>query len=688
MVTNTTAFGTGIWQDGDYLIFCRADISNDVNETFFDPGEGRTYTYEHNNELEILTHAHALGFVVEQPTYDWFNRTMLGVLRNVYFETTGDNTDTSAPALAWRGGTYSYEDWAARHAQQINEYFELAENRYYDKRRYALPRVALMDISVIPSNSLVWGNGPYMFTPGLSDKKFLFDLEWGFPSVISPGQPGAGNPMSYWYTTVFPDYSVIEIALIHELGHHMGRHHCDLASIAIPPGINLIVPEYNGTIPGFYPGNREIMPGIMGYGNPPGNGWSPFSTDGIYYQLQHKHNRHVRERFGAQNVGSGRFHEVPHAEPHYWNSYTTTYRAYYDGNHFWQHFEVPDTTLVKILDRNGDPVSDASISLYQMAPADEKHTWSFGSIINNSAQFDGQFYAPVSGNYAFSSLSLGNVKIMVDGEDLVRTSDVQTYNNNTMTWTPGGGRNDVFRPSKSPSSFIEPGRIFRHGIYRNFKILDTGWHDLLVEYDTHDPGGNPFAIMYECVSDTGVPWQSIPVERLRWPAGSGTAGGLRKREFNGQPDTSAVPIDSLPLRSSATNMPLAYTSSGGFMIDNTIDAQGFTDFNGEWRVPVPPLSADPDLSKRPNLSIFRVQYTNIYQEMFEAFLPLDITDLTMYFWLTPDTTGVFMLTRSMEGYDADLPPMLPEAIPNMLVSAALGALLRMRQPGTAQRRDQ
>jgi hypothetical protein len=438
-------------------------------------------------------------------------------------------------------------------------------------------------------------------------------------------------------------------------------------------------------MPGFYPGNREIMPGIMGYGNPPGNGWSPFSTDGIYYQLQPKYNRQVRERFGAQNVGSGRFHPVPHTQPHYWNDYTTTFRDYYDGNHYWQHFEVPASTTVRVLDRNDVPVNNASIALYQVGPADVRHTWSYGGIINNSTQLDGQFYIPVSGNYAFSSLSLGNVKIMVDGENLVRTSDVQTYNQTSMTWTPGGGRTDVFRPSKSPSSFIEPGRIFRHGIFRNFKTLDTGWYTILIEYDTHDPGGNPFAIMYECVSSAGVPWQSIPDDRLRWPADSGSAGGIRKREFSGQPDTSAVPIDSLPLRSSATNMPLAYTSSGGFMIDNTIDAMGSTDFNGEWQVPIRPLGSDPDLSKRPGLSIFRVQYTNVYNEMFEVFLPLDITDLTMYYWLNPRTTGVFTLSRSMEGYDADLPPVLPEAVSGLLLLAIAGFSSLRRRPYTVSR---
>ncbi len=669
LVTNTTAFGSGSWTDGDYILLCQADISNAVNETFYDPGTTRTYTYEHNNELEILTHSLALGFVIEQPTYDWFGRTMLGVRQNVYYETDGTNTVTSAPAQPWRGGTYSYEDWAQRHARQINEYMALAENRYFGAQRYSLPRVALMDVSVIPSNTLVWGNGPYMFTPGLSAKKYLFDLEWGFPSVISPGQPGEGHPMSYWYTTVFPDYSVIEIALIHELGHHMGRHHCDYASMAIPPGINLIIPEYNGTIPAFYPGNRAIMQGIMGYGNPPGNGWSPLSASGFSYQLQFKHNRHVRERFGAQNVGSGRFHEDPHVEPHYWNRYTTSFKDYYDGNHFWQQFEVPDTTIVRLTDLNGDPIPGAAAALYQVAPADPSHIWSYGSIINNSVRFDGQFYAPVSGRYAFSSLSLGNVKIQVDGQNLVRTSDVQTYDNNTLSWSAGGGRSDVFRPSKSPSSFIEAGRIFRHGIYRNFTTVTQGWHDFLVEYDTHDPGGNPFAVMFECVNPGGVPWVTIPTNWLRQSAGA-PSGGLRKREFNGQPDTSAVPFDSLPLRSALSNAPLAFTSSGGFMIDNAIDASGTTSPDGEWLVPVKPLSNNPDLSKRPNLSLFRFQYTTINHELTEVFLPLDVTDLNMYYWKYTAPTGTLALTRGMNGYAAQLPPAIPEPLAFLLVLCA------------------
>ncbi|GEM_PF-1849369 len=684
LLTNTTAFGNGRWQDGDYLIYCLADASNTVNETFFDPGAGRTYTYEHNNDLELLSHALAIGFVVEQPIYDWFGRTMLGVLQNVYYEANGLATNGIAPALPYRGGTYSWEDWAQRHAQQMNEYFSIAENRYFGGRRYALPRVALMDVSAVGSNQMVYGNSPYLWTGGLSAKAYSFDAEWGFPCIIPAGQPHAGEFASAWYTTQDPNNSVIELSLIHELGHHFGRHHCDIAAKSLPPGICNIVPQYNGTVPAFYPGNRSIMPCIEGYGDTAAIrkfGWGQFSVLGFYYQFQMKYQRLVRERLGAQNGGSGRYHADPTAQPHYWNSHTTSYKAYYDGNHFWNWFELATGAVVRLLDRDGAPLQFAALALYQGAPAGPPYTW---SIINKSAHIDGQFYAPVSGRYAFSSASLGNVKINVDGENLVRTSDVQSYNITTMAWDSGGGRSDVFRPSKTPSSFIEPGRIFRHGTYRNFKTITQGWHTVVVEYDTHDSGGNSFAIGYECVSTAGVPWQTIPQFYMRWPdASSALSNGLRKGEFSGQPSTVTVQITSLPLLSEKTNQPLSYLSTGQAMYDGVADATGQTDNAGCWRLPISPLTDDPDISRRPALAILRVQYVKVNAQIHEAFLPLDLTDLNMPFWYTRELTNTFTLSRGMDGYAANLPPQMPE--PAWLVGPLawlLGRLLVARSACT------
>ncbi|MCI0514700.1 T9SS type A sorting domain-containing protein [candidate division KSB1 bacterium] len=187
---------------------------------------------EFNNKLLIYTNAIAVGFYVEQRTYDYFHQyqKLLGVHSN------------------------SWEDWAQRHVRRWNQMF--ANAIYPDSPQGVLDRIRIDQITVVPDGALPLAGGLPSNNPNLNDR--TVDLQWGFDAKIVESSFYANHSLA---ADTNPFY--FEGSLLHELGH--ARYLIDLY------GMNV-----------HEDGSRKTI-AIQENGQPiAGTAYLPFKGDAVY----------------------------------------------------------------------------------------------------------------------------------------------------------------------------------------------------------------------------------------------------------------------------------------------------------------------------------------------------------------------------------------------------------------------
>ncbi len=172
------------------------------------------------------------------------------------------------------------------------------------------------------------------------------DIAWGF---------GKFSPVY----TVLPEFTVTEWSLLHELGHHMNRHHPMLA------GGNL---SLDGTALGYYPGDWRCAGSPM-QNSDYSDGWCEYTALGFDYEFQFKQGRQVPERLGTQNPGNGLWSLPPTQTSHYWNQFLAKEAQngwpVIPGAARWILYEIPESPSFIVPDQNGVPIPGASVDFFR-----------------------------------------------------------------------------------------------------------------------------------------------------------------------------------------------------------------------------------------------------------------------------------------------------------------------------------
>ncbi len=347
------AWGDGRWRDGPYRVRAVVDVDHAVDEGPF----------EVNNDLADFTNALTLAFKVEQDVYSVFNSRRTGVVADVPPGNRGNAAfywwSKPAGTPPYRSGTYSWEDWAQRQVAQLNEYFYRAENKYFGGNRNRLIRIRLGRVDIVPDGSMA---GSHNFPYG----DWTIDLAWGFDNYAP-------------IYTVLPEFTVTEWSLLHELGHHMNRHHPMLA------GGNL---SLDGTSLGYYPGDWRCAGSPM-QNSDYSDGWCEYTALGFDYEFQPKQGRNVPERLGSQNPGNGLWSLPPTQTYHYWNAFLVTEQAngwpVIPGAARWILYEIPESPSFVVPDQTGVPIPGATIEFFRAKPGGSSQGRSATSLASQPA---------------------------------------------------------------------------------------------------------------------------------------------------------------------------------------------------------------------------------------------------------------------------------------------------------------
>ncbi|HKZ83082.1 MAG TPA: CARDB domain-containing protein [Anaerolineae bacterium] len=593
----TAAWGDGRWRDGPYRVVVQADVTNAVNEG----------TFENNNAVDDFTDALSVAFVVEQEVYEWVGGQPTGRIEDVPEPYRGAANfywlSQPAGSSPHRAGTYSWEDWAQRQIAQMNEYFYKAEDDYFGGERNRLIRVRLDQVLVVSNGSIGFGNWP----PGLD---MTPDLGWGFADY---------DPI---YTGNNPEFMVVEWTLIHELSHHMGRHHSDLGAIWLTPanqqllintGAQAFAQRYNMR----YSGDVSTTFGVAvnsGYDR----GYDPYSAWGFDYQFQNRAGRDVSERMGAQNAGNGRLAPIPTSQPHYWNPYYVDESVWpgglpdYSGNNYWIHFERPPRPQSLVLGQNGLPLSGAVVKVYRAAPVPDDERMP-NSYVDESVRWSGYLKIDTSGPYTFSVVTISPVyfTLTVNSQVLVANEYAYADTNEYL---------DQNYPATLPAGVVplvfEIRTNFGNDIWRNFGLL------------------------YKRPGDT-LP-RAIPTPALFRDAGA-TQPGIAGTYYDN--DTFTPPAALVRTDADVAFSDMFIDDTPEFTL--TTNALGLADAGSGAN-----LLADSSslLNRRAHMAMARIEYGG--QEFFKV---IDIVNVNQAFWRNPGSPEPIRLDVNPDGTHSWLP---------------------------------
>ena len=482
------------WEDGPNRLTFRVDPEDEVSE----------WT-EVNNWVQIYTNALLVGLAFEESYYDWMSSVTNGELdvgRFYWF-----TRDPSSPP--YRAEVFGAESWAQRHVAQMNEYFRKAEDDYFGGVRHSLPRVALQSAPVVANEEMVFDNAG-ISTTGEWGK---LDLVWGFQATFDQGHfpgdcrtPGPQGSWT-WLGHYNPNFRTVEDPLIHELGHHMALRHEEeiYGAYEFVPG-SLAVRFADGSLaaepPFSFIGDREEAFGVMMNGDY-SLGLSRYAAHTMAYRFKAIPGRDVPSRVGAINGGGG--NGIPRGLGNYWDSYGT------ENVWDWVEYEQPHEALLTVVDDEGSPIPDAEVKIYTLGPLPEAAMFPSGLPIPFSARWEGWFAPPADGSYRFLTYSLGNVRVSVDGQELVNPE----------------GREPVFRKNNTTPRVA--GREFRHGqLFTDPVALSAGQrYPILVELDSYDVyGGQRFVLAYECPDCAPNPIDLREFQAGELWTGDGSSNGL------------------------------------------------------------------------------------------------------------------------------------------------------------------
>lgn len=272
------------WKSGRHTIGFQADPQNLISETF-----------ETNNSLSDPTDALTLGFWVEQTVYDEFNNLQSGA------------------------GTYSWEDWAQRIVQKMNEMFE--KSVYPSAPNGIMTRVRIDSISVVPDETL-FNQGPWH-----APYDTIYDGRWGF---------------SYeeYHNCQCCGASCYDVPwnVIHELGHYLlGR--VDVYGLDVQGGDVNVLDES---------GNRIAGTSLMPYIN-----WDVVHYASRTYDIMHEID---------ENAFYSDFHVISINRD--WPQGQRTHQG-------WNYiYQIPSETKIRVVDNNDQPLADVQVSIYQALPGD------------------------------------------------------------------------------------------------------------------------------------------------------------------------------------------------------------------------------------------------------------------------------------------------------------------------------
>lgn len=592
----TLAFGDGRWRDGPYQVRAQVDAYDEVDEG----------SLENNNVLADFTDALAVAFVVEQDVYNWVESQPRGRVEDVpeWARPRAGFHWFSQPSATppYRAGTRSWEDWAQRQIAQINEYFYHAEDVYMDGQRHALPRLRLDSVQLVPDGAIGFANFPSQLdaTP---------DVGWGFKEY---------DPI---YTANNPEFMVVEWTLIHELGHHLGRHHPDVGSVWLTP--------LTGAIPGLpvqcwqerYGGDRRRLDCAMMSPDYSG-GWGPWAAWGFFYEFQYRPGRQVRERIGAQNAGNGRWREPPTGTDHYWN-------VFYDdpdilspdwrwaGNNYWIHQAIPARHRLAVIGQNGRPVVGAQVEAFRAVPPTDAERLPDGFPMDGSARWEGYLHITASGTYSFTLLTPS-----------------RTY---ASLWIDG---QPVFGPQQW---FWLDDNCYKHDQWT--ATLPAGVHPLRFEFQTHEGVwiGRQLALLYGSAS-LSIPLQPIPSSALfRDPAA--TQPGLTGTYY------SDYNFGSVLTTRVDAQIAFRWRNQGRF--DGLPDAVAVTDEYGIATLEENPF-ASPDLrlDNRSEAAIIRITYQD---QTYYRILDLPQANIPIWKGSSPLCPEPIILDVKLDGNSGYLP---------------------------------
>ena len=458
------------WQDGPNRLTFSVDPEDDIPE----------WTLA-NNSVELHTNALLVGLTFENSFYDWMNSVMNGEMDvgGFYWFTKDPSSPPHRPEV------FGAESWAQRHVEQMNEYFRKAEDDYFGGVRYSLPRVALQAVPVVSDEEMASDNSGLPVRGTWGD----LDLVWGFQSTFPqehfPGECHTLGPQGAWTWLGHynPNFRTIEDPLIHELGHHMALHHeteiygaydfvLGSTEILLQDGSLAIEPPHR------FGGDVNEIFGVMQNGDY-SLGLSRYAAHTLAYRFQPIAGRDVPSRVGALNGGGG--NRMPIDLGSYWDDYGT------DNVWDWVQHELPGEAVLTVVDGKGDPVPAAEIEIYKQTRLPEEALFPSNVPVPFSARWEGWFDPPASGEYHFLTYSLGNVRVSVDGRELIN---------------PDGSRGALRGDTKS----MIAGREFRHGQHwTNPIVLDKSRrYPILIELDSYDVyGGKRLTVGYECLACPG-----------------------------------------------------------------------------------------------------------------------------------------------------------------------------------------
>ena len=455
------------WQDGPNRLSFRVDPADEIEE----------WT-EVNNSVELYTNALLVGLVFEESYYDWMNSVMNGELDvgRFYWFTRDESSPPHRPEV------FGAESWAQRHVEQMNEYFRKAEDDYFEGVRHSLPRVALQSVPVVPEEETTHDNSGISTAGTWGDLDLVWGFQATFPQEHFPGECRSSDPQGAWTWVGHynPEFRTVEDPLIHELGHHMAlRHEREIyGEYEFVPGSSAIRLQ-DGSLaiqpPLDFIGDRKEVFSVMQNGDY-SLGLSRYAAHTMAYRFQAIPGRDVPSRIGAMNGGGG--NGIPRGFGNYWDIYGT------ENVWDWVEYEQPDRALLAVVDGRGDPAPDAEVEVYSPTSIPEEATFPRGLPVPFSARWEGWFEPPATGSYRFLTYSLGNVRVSVDGQDLIN---------------PNGAKS-VLREGESKHGVN--GWEFRHGQYYTDAVrLKKGQrYRILVELDSYDVyGGKRLTVAYECM---------------------------------------------------------------------------------------------------------------------------------------------------------------------------------------------
>lgn len=219
-------------------------------------------------------------------------------------------------------GSYSFEDWVRIHIDKFNDILEKSE--YYGQS--ATNRIRI-DRFYVKDELDAWGSS---YNPDKDAEYYQVDGRW----KSSDGDSTNKNGYNGFYTDYAKNHAKnIDYGLLHEIAHQLGV--IDLYRMRLPndppnDGIQIIMMNGKILTKEFLPNNGDLFP------------------------------------YSGLMVGGT---TEPYKNPYYFESHTilglnshSEHRRGFYGDYL---FDTPDSTRIKILDNNGNPVSNATLKFYQ-----------------------------------------------------------------------------------------------------------------------------------------------------------------------------------------------------------------------------------------------------------------------------------------------------------------------------------